>query len=142
MSRLIILLITVLLSNTMAQIKVIPTGKRALQQAQILERQGKIDEAQAIYYGILEANPRNHQAYRSLKNSLLRAGDFEATVSVITNYLKYNPQDLGGQIELGELYYLMDRKSEADQHWEQIEMKFKKTVIIIIPCYLLWSACR
>ncbi|NQU28370.1 MAG: tetratricopeptide repeat protein [Candidatus Marinimicrobia bacterium] len=126
MPRLIILLITVLLSNTMAQVKVIPTGKRALQQAQILERQGKIDEAQAIYYGILETNPRNHQAYRSLKNSLLRTGDFDATVTVITNYLKHNPQDLGGQIELGELYYLMDRKSEADQHWKQIELKFKK----------------
>ena len=123
MSRLfpVMLILTLVLP---AQIKVIPHGTGALQRAQVLERQGKIKAAREIYYSILETNPNHRQAFKNLKNNLMRDGKLEEAAQVSTTYLNHNPQDIATQVDLGELYYLMNEKERAFQYWTDLEQLF------------------
>lgn len=123
MSRLfqVLIILTLVLP---AQIKVIPRGAGALQRAQVLERQGNSEAAREIYYSILETNPNHRQAFKNLKNNLMRGGKLEEAAQVITTYLNHNPQDIATQVDLGELYYLMDQKERAFQYWMDLEQLF------------------
>ncbi len=107
-----------------AQVRIAPRGTGALQEAYHLERTGRDAEAREIYRSILAANPRHSQAYSSLKNSLIRANLLEEAARVISSYIAAVPNDLDAQIELGEIYYRLDRKTVALETWRDLEKRF------------------
>ncbi len=118
--KLLVFFLTPVLMLT-AQIKVTPTGSSAIRQAQIMERKGQVKEAREIYYNVLEANPTHRQAFNLLKSNLIRSGELDEAIRIISAYISNDKRDISHQVELGELYYRTDKKDLADQYWAELE---------------------
>ncbi len=107
------------------QVRVVPQGTNALRQAQFLEKRGDVEQAREIYRRILADDPSNVNAYRRLKTSLIRGGELDQAIELVSAQLRIRPESLGDKIELGELFYLSDRRNEARAWWQGLEDQYQ-----------------
>ncbi|MFH1851367.1 MAG: tetratricopeptide repeat protein [Candidatus Neomarinimicrobiota bacterium] len=119
--RSIWLVLALLLTGLPGQVRVVPMGAAALEEAQVLERRGDVEAAREIYRDILAGNPRHHQAYQNLKNSLVAGGELDEAIQLVNTYLENAPMDLNARIELGELYFRRNDKEQAFRIWKALE---------------------
>ncbi len=63
---------------------------RLLKQANQLKRQGKLDEAIALYHQVIEINPNFAWAYHNLGDTLVKRGNLDEAVTYYVQSLKIN----------------------------------------------------
>ena len=83
--------------------KITKNQNKVYKQAKALERGGMVDEAISLYKEILNNNPFNQSAFRSLKNILKKEQEWELLIELAKKHTKDNP-DLSSKIELIEVY--------------------------------------
>ena len=98
-----------------------------LKTAALMEKQGNLENAVAIYEGLLNNEPKNLQAYQKLKNVYKKMGNYPKTVLLIKEHIKLFPNDLQSHLELGEAKYLNKNIKGAEKIWNDLESKFGNT---------------
>ena len=83
--------------------KITKNQNNVYKQAKALERGGMVDEAMSLYKEILNNNPFNQSAFKSLKNILKKEQEWELLIELAKKHTKDNP-DLSSKIELIEVY--------------------------------------
>ena len=83
--------------------KITKNQNKVYKQAKALERGGMVDEAISLYKEILNNNPFNQSAFRSLKNILKKEQEWELLIELAKKHTQNNP-DLSSKIELIEVY--------------------------------------
>ncbi|NOZ04358.1 MAG: tetratricopeptide repeat protein [FCB group bacterium] len=137
--KLVMVLGAVFLAVVVGQPQNIPPGAGALRTAQLLERQGDLDGAIAIYEGLVQKNPRNNFAYRRLKDLYKRQNRLDQAIILVLDHLKYYPSDLQAQVELGEIYLLKKDEKAARDVWADFEQQFgdnPNTYRILMQTYI------
>ncbi len=122
--KLVVTVGAVFISFAVGQPQIIAQSGGALRTAQLLERQGNLDGAITIYEGLIEKNPRNSFAYRRLKELYKRQNRLDQAIILVLNHLKYYPNDLQAQVELGEIYLLKKDTKAAREVWSDFEQQF------------------
>ena len=83
--------------------KINASQNRVYKQAKALERGGMIDEAAVLYREILNDNPSNSSAFRSLKNILKTGKMWDNMIELAKKYSKHS-NDSTSKVELMEIY--------------------------------------
>jgi len=99
-----------------------------LRQAQILERQGDVENAAKIYRSLYESYPDNGNVYKNYLDILIRMGDYSAAEGVISQFLKEHPRDLNSLVTLGTVFYNQENKDKALRQWRSILESLGKNV--------------
>ncbi|ABG52350.1 Tetratricopeptide TPR_2 [Trichodesmium erythraeum IMS101] len=73
-----------------------------LKQANQLKRAGRLDEAIALYYQVIEINPNFAWAYNNLGDALVKQGNLDEAVAYYFESLKLNPNSAWLLYGLGE----------------------------------------
>lgn len=76
-----------------------------LQIGRILQEQGRLDEAKAIYQELLRSTPEDQNLYRLLAENYAQRGDFATAVRVLRDALAHKPGDLHLRYLLGTIYH-------------------------------------
>jgi tetratricopeptide (TPR) repeat protein len=103
------------------------SSSAALRTAALMEKQGNLENAVAIYEGLLKNEPKNLQAYQKLKKVYKKLGNYPKTVLLIKEHIKLFPNDLQSHLELGEAKYLNKNIKGAEKIWNDLESKFGNT---------------
>jgi predicted O-linked N-acetylglucosamine transferase (SPINDLY family) len=93
--------------------RAVPAAAEAFRAAQALHREGRIDEAEAIYRSILLSEPGNASALHFLGVCAHQRGDDEAAASHIGAALAANPREPMAQNNLGLVYRRQGRLEDA-----------------------------
>ena len=83
------------------------------------------DAAISIYMDVINKNPNNFQAVRSLKNVYKKSQRYEEGINFLKYYLDRNPKDIQINIELGEFHFLNENIDEAKKIWSNGLLNFK-----------------
>jgi tetratricopeptide (TPR) repeat protein len=92
--------------------------------AQILERQGRLEQAKELYKYVFNRKPDNYVYYNQYVNILFKQEDFEELEIAINEFLKIHPDNINAVIDLGEMYLARGDTSMAFQHWNNAIEKF------------------
>jgi len=92
------------------------SGKAQLFLAQILELQGKAEEARSVYLLLLEEHPFMSSAHREFGRFLLEQGSISIAQSVLLRGLELDPKDALAHTYLAEIYLMKDRRDQAMLH--------------------------
>lgn len=88
-----------------AAITIVPTSAEAkLGLIQVLQAQGKQDEAKRLIYDILQSDLYNYFANRYLVTSLNATGEYDPSLKVIYKMLAYYPTDVFFLTKLAQIY--------------------------------------
>lgn len=96
-----------------------PGGLPLLEQAVILHRAGRTEEAAEIYEKIIALTPGQFDATHLLGVIALQNGSLERAQDLITSALRINPRDSAALNNLGTVYL---RRREYDRAYEQFEL--------------------
>lgn len=97
-----------------------------IKTAKMLERQGDLDNAIAIYKGILENKPDHYQAIINLKNLYKNNQLYDQGISFLTNQIRIDSMNISHNIDLLELYFLDGQKIQFDELWSSSLKRYKK----------------
>ena len=97
-----------------------------IKTAKMLERQGDLDNAIAIYKGILENKPDHYQAIINLKNLYKNNQLYDQGISFLTNQIRTDSMNISHNIDLLELYFLDGQKIQFDELWSSGLKRYKK----------------
>ena len=132
-----VILIPLFLIGTLSALQILPPAqiisnqeKQQYKKAISLERSKHFDQAINIYQSILESNPKNNSVYRRLGFLLRRLEKYSELETLIQNHLSQFPNDMQSHINLGETYYLQNKKQEALSYWSDIknQYSYSKTI--------------
>lgn len=106
-----------------------------------LERAGSIEQATAIYEQLVTDFPANPRYYQRLKRVLRSSARYDDLRRVINARLHRQPDDLQSQVELGDVFLLLGRKSAALRTWESLLVRFPQnaTAQRLVLTHLLTS---
>ena len=99
--------------------------KGPIKTAKLLEKNGDVEGAIAIYEDVLLNNPQNRQSFQSLKSIYLKYNMYDRGIIFLRNKLSQEPNDIRTYCELGELHYLNKQIKEANSVWYTALKKFK-----------------
>ncbi|MDK9702203.1 MAG: tetratricopeptide repeat protein [Sulfuritalea sp.] len=91
----------------------VPTTPALVQQAIILQRQGKLAEAEAIYHVILSEHPRHFDALHLLGVAAAQRSNFGSAVELIGQAIAIKPDDAFAHGNLGNALSKLKRPEEA-----------------------------
>ncbi len=91
-----------------------------VQKASFLEREGKLEDAAAIYQRLLSQNPDNNLIYSRYRDVLIQMSEFEIADSLIQTHLKKHPRDIESLVTLGTVYYNQNQKDKALRQWKSV----------------------
>tara|TARA_Y100001970_G_scaffold90730_1_gene114445 strand:- start:5009 stop:6859 length:1851 start_codon:yes stop_codon:yes gene_type:complete len=97
----------------------------SLKTARMHEINKNWDAAISIYMDVINKNPNNFQAVRSLKNVYKKSQRYEEGINFLKYYLDRNPKDIQINIELGEFHFLNENIDEAKKIWSNGLLNFK-----------------
>jgi tetratricopeptide (TPR) repeat protein len=86
---------------------------RALSEAQILHRQGKLRDAEKLYGRVLKAVPDNFDTLSLLGAVKAQLGNMGEAQRLFSAAVKINPGSAGAWSNLGQTLYMLKRASEA-----------------------------
>ncbi len=101
--------------------------QQQLRRANLLERQGQLEAASAVYRRLYEEHPDNDQIYQRYRDLLIRMGDYGMAEYLIAEHLKKSPYDLTSLVRLGTIYYHQNDKEKAIRQWRSILESLGKT---------------
>lgn len=107
--------------------QVVSELQQQLRRANLLERQGQLEAASAVYRRLYEEYPGNDQIYQRYRDVLIRMGDYDMAEYLITEHLKNAPHDLTSLVRLGTIYYHQNDKEKAIRQWQSILESLGKT---------------
>lgn len=84
-----------------------------------LERGENVEEAQAMIARAVEARPNDAQIVDSMGWMLFLKGDYEASLGYMEKAAELLPTDATVNDHLGDVYWRLDRKTEARFQWER-----------------------
>jgi protein O-GlcNAc transferase len=87
-------------------------------------KEGRLEEAAAIYQEVLSALPRDFDATHLLGVVALQQGRFEAAQRLINAALSINPQDVSAMGNLGTSY-MRDGQLESAFQWFEVALKLR-----------------
>ena len=103
--------------------KVMSAGQ-LLKQANRLKRSGRLDEAIALYYQVIEINPYFAWAYNNLGTALVQQGNLDEAVSCYSESIKINPNSAWLFYSLGDaLAQQGDLETAVEYLQKAIEIK-------------------
>jgi len=95
-----------------------------IRSANRLKREGKLDEAIALYHQVIEINPNFAWAYNNLGEAFVKQGKLDEAVVEYQKAIKINPNSAWFYINLGRLLILQGCFEEAIGYFRQgIEIK-------------------
>ena len=94
--------------------------KKEIRQAEVLERNGMMNEAENIYKDILTKNPGYIPAFKKLKNLYKNQNRFDELIKTVDNFFSSGPiqfKEMVGQIRkveksIGIITYKISKKSK------------------------------
>ncbi|SFI96819.1 tetratricopeptide repeat protein [Thermoflavimicrobium dichotomicum] len=92
------------------------SGEAQLFLAQLLELQGKHEEARSVYLNLLDQHAYMSVAYREFGRFLMEQGSISLAQSLLLRGLELNPKDAMAHILLAEIYVRKDRRAQALLH--------------------------
>ena len=101
------------------------TINASLKTAKLLERNGDIDGAIAIYEAVLQKNSNHHRAVRDLKSLYKKNQRYDEAIQFLRGQLVQSPNDIQTYSELGEFHYLNDQLDEARSVWTSATEKYQ-----------------
>lgn len=90
-----------------------------LKQANRLKREGRLDEAIALYYQAIEINPNFAWAYNNLGDALVKQGKLDEAVVEYRQAIEINPSSAWFYYQLGELLFQQSNLTEALKYYRQ-----------------------
>jgi len=93
--------------------------QRTLRQAAALHRQGRLREAEILYYGILRSHPAHFDALHNLGVIRLQMGEAEPAIGLIRQALARNPASVEAYNNLGGALQALNRHEEAVAPYRQ-----------------------
>ncbi len=96
----------------------------SLKTARMHEINKDWDAAISIYKDVINKNPNNYQAIRSLKNIYKKSQRYEEGINFLQYCLDRFPKDIQLYIELGEFYFLNENIVKAKKIWSNGLLKF------------------
>jgi tetratricopeptide (TPR) repeat protein len=87
----------------------------SLQQAEFAVNSGDVNSAIPLLTAIIQREPRNADALNLMGYSLRKTGQYKLSLSYYQAALAIEPQNLGANEYLGELYVLMGETEKAKQ---------------------------
>jgi len=97
-----------------------------IKTAKMLERQGDLNSAIAIYKGILEKEPGHYQAIINLKNLYEKNQLYDQGISFLTKQIEKDSLNISYSLDLVELYFLNEQNEESNATWASGLKSFKK----------------
>jgi len=94
--------------------------QKQLQRAHLLERQGRLEEAAAIYRQLYQDHQDNPSIYTRYLQVVMQLGDYSMAEYLITNQLKKHPEDVNSLVSLGTVYYHQHDKDKALRQWKSV----------------------
>ncbi|RAL25629.1 hypothetical protein DL897_06000 [Thermoflavimicrobium daqui] len=94
------------------------SGEIQLFLAQVLEMQGKDEEARTVYLNLLDEHSYMSEAYREFGRFLIVQGSISLAQSILLRGLELNPKDALAHTLLAEIYLQKDRRAQAVLHLE------------------------
>jgi len=102
------------------------TPKKLLeQQAASFVRLGRIEEALDIYLDLLYRDPQNSNLYFRVSGLLPGQENAQVLLEILEDLLKQQPGNTRLAAEKGRLFYILDRKEQANQYWSGLINKGK-----------------
>ncbi|MEA5540190.1 tetratricopeptide repeat protein [Limnoraphis robusta Tam1] len=90
-----------------------------IRSANRLKREGKLDEAIALYHQVIEINPHFSWAYHNLGDALVKQGKLDEAVTEYQKTLNINPNSAWLYINLGRVFIQQDCLEEAISYFRQ-----------------------
>ncbi len=90
-----------------------------LKQANRLKREGRLDEAIALYHQAIKINPNFAWAYNNLGDALVKQGNLEGAVVEYRKAIETNPNSAWFYINLGRLFIQQGGFEEAINYFKQ-----------------------
>ncbi len=84
-----------------------------MQVAYLFYKEGKLEESEKIFKGILRIVPDDSYPYFGLGSIYLRRGEFERSIKYYKKGLELNPEDVGTLLNIGEALLDLGEKQEA-----------------------------
>ncbi len=94
--------------------------QRKIQRARLMENQGRLETAAALYRTLFQENPDHRRVYELYRDVLIRMGEYERAQKLIQEYLQKNPDDIGSMVSLGTIYFSQENKEKALFHWQNV----------------------
>lgn len=87
--------------------------------ADVLRKQGKLDEAVEILEKIVEKDPKNSDAWTNLSTTLRNRGRYEEALDAALQGAQHGPQNAVAHFNLGTGYQVLGRFAEARESFRQ-----------------------
>lgn len=120
------LLLFYIISSTILICQVQLPLRGTLRTAKMLERKGDLNNAIAIYKGILEKNPDHYQAVISLKNLYKNNQLYDQGISFLINQIQRDSMNISYNLDLVELYFLNDEIEKSNTASSSGLKRYKK----------------
>ena len=88
-----------------------------IRTAKTLEKQGDINNAIAIYKGILEKKPNHYQAIINLKNLYKNNQLYDEGIFFLTDQIRKDSMNISYNLDLVELYFLNEQMEKSNEAW-------------------------
>lgn len=102
--------------------------QRDIQRARLMENQGRLETAAALYRTLYQDNPGHRRIYELYRDVLIRMGEYDRAESLIDEFIQKNPDDIGSMVALGTIYFNKENKEQALEHWRQIIEKMDRSI--------------
>ena len=84
-----------------------------------LIRAGEFEKAKEIFVRLIQSDPKNYRYFNSLNNIYLQLKDYDASLNLIKERIKYFNRDISLYGMLGNTYYLTGDEKKAFSVWEE-----------------------
>lgn len=124
----IFLLILVILVFAEANAQVNERQKLILAQNYV--RAKRFADAAKVYTDLQKINPSNRIYYNGLKESLDALGEIKSLLDIVNSELAKTPNDIFYNAELGDIFFKIERKDDAQKVWKNLILKQRKNEAI------------
>lgn len=111
---------------TFAEVQAQVSEKQKLVLARNYVRAKRFADAARIYTDLQKNNPQNRTYYNGLKECLVALNELEPLLEIVNSELTKLPNDLFYNAELGDIFYKMERKDDAQKVWKNLVLKHPK----------------
>jgi len=140
MNKLVLFLsLTLLFSQTVTHSDAQKPKSNSIKTAELLERQGNIDGAIALYENMIQRQPKNTQAFYRLKRIYKQKQLYPQLQSLLEQHLVLFTKDIPSHIELGEIHYFQKDFQTAKDIWYQVERRFSNNTSAYIALLHMFS---
>ncbi|KAA3598707.1 MAG: hypothetical protein DWQ06_11115 [Calditrichaeota bacterium] len=124
------ILLLLLLAFIFTEVNGQVSEKQKLVLARNYVRSKRFADAAKIYTDLQKNNPKNRIYYNGLKESLVALNDIEPLLEIVNSELAKNPNDIFYNAELGDIFFKMERKDDAQKVWKNLILKQPKSQAI------------